>query len=45
MKRIQFYRYGGPAEMRLEEYQLPDLADDEILVRVKAEWVAASSRC
>jgi NADPH:quinone reductase-like Zn-dependent oxidoreductase len=36
MKRIQFHRYGGPAEMRLEEYQLPDLADDEILVRVKA---------
>lgn len=36
MKRIQFHRYGGPAEMRLEEYQLPGLADDEILVRVKA---------
>lgn len=36
MKRIQFHRYGGPAEMRLEEYQLSDLADDEILVRVKA---------
>jgi NADPH:quinone reductase-like Zn-dependent oxidoreductase len=36
MKRIQFHRYGGPAEMRLEEYQLLDLADDEILVRVKA---------
>lgn len=36
MKRIQFHRYGGPAEMRLEEYQLPALADDEILVRVKA---------
>ncbi|OOG59935.1 hypothetical protein B0E48_03930 [Rhodanobacter sp. C03] len=36
MKRIQFHRYGGPAEMRLEEYQLPDLADDEIRVSVKA---------
>ncbi|GGA39376.1 NAD(P)-dependent alcohol dehydrogenase [Dyella nitratireducens] len=36
MKRIQFHRYGGPAEMRLEEYRLPELADDEILVRVKA---------
>ncbi|MCE9687344.1 NAD(P)-dependent alcohol dehydrogenase [Shewanella sp. AS16] len=36
MKRIQFYRYGGPEEMLLEEYQLPNLADDEILVRVKA---------
>lgn len=36
MKRIQFHRYGGPTEMRLEEYRLPDLAGDEILVRVKA---------
>lgn len=36
MKRIQFHRYGGPAEMQLEEYQLSELADDEILVRVKA---------
>lgn len=36
MKRIQFHRYGGPQEMRLEEYQLPELADNEIRVRVKA---------
>lgn len=36
MKRIQFHRYGGPEEMHLEEYRLPNLADDEILVRVKA---------
>ncbi|KGB98538.1 NAD(P)-dependent alcohol dehydrogenase [Burkholderia cepacia] len=35
MKRIQFHSYGGPEEMRLEEYQLPELADDEIRVRVK----------
>ncbi|WP_372359662.1 NAD(P)-dependent alcohol dehydrogenase [Xanthomonas axonopodis] len=36
MKRIQFHRYGGPEEMRLEGYRLPALAEDEILVRVKA---------
>ncbi|MCP3368185.1 NAD(P)-dependent alcohol dehydrogenase [Bradyrhizobium cajani] len=36
MKRIQFHRYGGPDEMRVEEYRLPKLSDDEILVRVKA---------
>jgi NADPH:quinone reductase-like Zn-dependent oxidoreductase len=36
MKRIQFHRYGGPEEMCLEEYQLPELAADEIRVRVKA---------
>src|SRR5262249_3313947 len=36
MKRIQFHRYGGPEEMRLEDGQLPALRDDEILVRVKA---------
>lgn len=36
MKRIQFHRYGGPEEMRLEDYRLPELADDEIMVRVKA---------
>lgn len=36
MKRIQFHRYGGSQEMRLEEYQLPELADNEIRVRVKA---------
>lgn len=36
MKRIQFHRYGGPEEMRLEDYTPPNLADDEILVRTKA---------
>ena len=36
MKRIQFHRYGGPEVMRLDEYQLPELAEDEILVRTKA---------
>ncbi|ARM16151.1 MULTISPECIES: NAD(P)-dependent alcohol dehydrogenase [Rhizobium] len=36
MKRIQFHRYGGPEEMRLEEYRLPELAADEILVRLRA---------
>lgn len=36
MQRIQFHRYGGPDEMRLEAYQLPALADDEILVKTRA---------
>jgi NADPH:quinone reductase-like Zn-dependent oxidoreductase len=36
MKRIQYHRYGGPEEMRLETYELPILGKDEIVVRVKA---------
>jgi NADPH:quinone reductase-like Zn-dependent oxidoreductase len=36
MKRIQFHRYGGPEEMKLEDYHLPALGAQEILVRVKA---------
>jgi NADPH:quinone reductase-like Zn-dependent oxidoreductase len=39
MNRIQYHRYGGPEQMGLEEYQLPPLAADEILVRVKASSV------
>jgi NADPH:quinone reductase-like Zn-dependent oxidoreductase len=39
MKRIQFHRYGGPEEMKLEDYELPALGTDEILVRVKAASV------
>jgi NADPH:quinone reductase-like Zn-dependent oxidoreductase len=36
MKRIQYHRYGGSEEMRLETYELPILGKDEIAVRVKA---------
>ncbi|MBY5666331.1 NAD(P)-dependent alcohol dehydrogenase [Rhizobium leguminosarum] len=36
MQRIQYHRYGGPEEMRLETYELPTLGKREILVRVKA---------
>ena len=36
MKRIQYHRYGGPQEMRLETYELPAPREDEIVVRVKA---------
>src|SRR5215467_2494831 len=39
MKRIQFHDYGGPEEMKLENYELPPLGADEILVRVKAASV------
>jgi len=39
MKRIQFHRYSGSEEMKLENYELPSLGADEILVRVKAASV------
>lgn len=39
MKRIQFHRYGGSEEMKLESYDLPPLRPAEILVRVKAASV------
>jgi NADPH:quinone reductase-like Zn-dependent oxidoreductase len=39
LKRIQYLRYGGPEEMRLETYELPPPGKDEILVRVKASSV------
>jgi NADPH:quinone reductase-like Zn-dependent oxidoreductase len=39
MKRIQYHRYGGPEEMRLELCDLPPPARNEILVRVKAASV------
>ena len=40
MKSIQYYRYGGPEEMLLETYELPDPGSDEIVVRVKASSMA-----
>ena len=36
MKRIQYHRYGGPEEMRLETYEMPPPRVEEIVVRVKA---------
>jgi NADPH:quinone reductase-like Zn-dependent oxidoreductase len=39
LKRIQYHRYGGPEEMRLEAYDQPGPGKDEILVRVKASSV------
>jgi NADPH:quinone reductase-like Zn-dependent oxidoreductase len=39
MKRIQYHRYGGPEEMRLETYELPAPGRDEIVVRVSASSV------
>jgi NADPH:quinone reductase-like Zn-dependent oxidoreductase len=39
LKRIQYHRYGGPEEMRLETYDLPAPGKDEILVRVKANSI------
>ncbi len=39
MQRIQYRRYGGPEEMRLEEFALPPLRAGQVLVRVKAASV------
>lgn len=36
MKRVQYHRYGGPEELRLEEFVLPAPASDQIVVRIKA---------
>jgi NADPH:quinone reductase-like Zn-dependent oxidoreductase len=36
MKRVQYHHYGGPEELRLEEFVLPEPGSHEIQVRVKA---------
>jgi NADPH:quinone reductase-like Zn-dependent oxidoreductase len=36
MRRIQYHRYGGPEEMRLESYELAAPDGEEIVVQVKA---------
>jgi NADPH:quinone reductase-like Zn-dependent oxidoreductase len=36
MKRVQFNHYGGPSEMYMGEYELPQLKRDEVQVTVKA---------
>lgn len=35
IKRVQFNRYGGIAEMYVGEYELPPLKRDEVQVKVK----------
>ncbi len=39
MKRIQYHRYGGPEEMRLEDYYLPGLEERDVCVHVVAAAV------
>ena len=39
MKRIQYHRYGGPSEMRLEEFKLARPGAGQVAVRVKAASV------
>jgi NADPH:quinone reductase-like Zn-dependent oxidoreductase len=39
VRRIQYHRYGGPEEMRLEPYALPAPGRNEVLVRVRAACV------
>ena len=36
MKKIQYSRYGGPEELRLDDVPLPDPAKGQVRVRVKA---------
>jgi len=36
MKRIQYHRYGGPEELRMEEVALPEPGRGQIRVRIKA---------
>jgi NADPH:quinone reductase-like Zn-dependent oxidoreductase len=36
IKRIQYHRYGGPEELRMEEVSLPETASGQIRIRVKA---------
>ena len=35
MQGIQYHRYGGPEELRLEEVERPSPAKGEVLVRVQ----------
>ncbi|HYK26774.1 MAG TPA: alcohol dehydrogenase catalytic domain-containing protein [Streptosporangiaceae bacterium] len=36
MKAIRYYRYGSPEVLQLEDVDKPELADDSLLIRVKA---------
>jgi len=35
MKRIHYYKYGGAELMRLEEFELPNLSNGQVVVKVK----------
>ncbi len=36
MKRVQYYRYGGPEELRIEEVAIPEPGRGQIRVRIRA---------
>jgi NADPH:quinone reductase-like Zn-dependent oxidoreductase len=36
MKRVQYHRYGGPEELRMEEVALPEPGHGQICVRIRA---------
>ena len=36
MKRVQYHRYGGPEELRVEEVALPEPGNGQIRVRIRA---------
>ncbi len=36
MKAIVFYRHGGPEQLQLAEFPVPQIHDDEVLVRTRA---------
>jgi NADPH:quinone reductase-like Zn-dependent oxidoreductase len=39
VKRIQYYRYGGPEEMRFEEFELPKPSSGQVIVKMVAASV------
>jgi len=36
MKRVQYFHYGGPEELRLDEVKPPDVVQGQIRVQVRA---------
>lgn len=39
MKRIQYFKYGGPEELRIDDVDMPEPAQGQIRVRVRAASV------
>ena len=44
MKRIQYFRYGGPEELRLDDVDLPEPAPGQVRVQVRAASVNPMDR-
>ena len=39
MKAIGFYRFGGPEVLEMIELPVPEISDDEVLIKVRAAAV------